>query len=225
MTDAKMGPVAQIMKEKLEEAEGETSLALRDTEALMEYLAETQIEERMDLVKDLMRNPPRLADIVSREDMVAMSPLMRAFLAALLICLGNKTMASKASGVSRDTHYSWLKRKGPKCEVYQRVLPEVEEAAVDHLEAIVMDRAVFGVKQYKFNKNGDHLVHPVTKEPYYEYQYSDLLLERLMRAKKPETWKSDNNLTVDVSTIMSLGEDDLTRLARGENPKKVLTGK
>lgn len=63
----------------------------------------------------------------------------RAFLAAYEQC-GNITQASKAVGISRQTHYDWMRDD----DDYKKAFADAEEAAGDALEAEARKRALAG---------------------------------------------------------------------------------
>lgn len=104
----------------------------------------------------------------------------RAFLAAY-IEVGRVNVAAKAVGISRDTHYRWV--RNPK---YAEAFKMACAMAADEFEAEAVRRGVEGLKRYKFTAKGEPILHPVTGEPYYEHVYSDSLLMALLKANNPE---------------------------------------
>jgi hypothetical protein len=185
-----------------------------------------------DLICDLLERPPSLADILSSDEIQSLTGLQRGFLTGLLITGGNKTKAGTASGVPVRYHDLWMTgREGVAHDsgsaMYREVYPVIWEAAVDHLEAIVHIRAVHGHKQYKFDRHGNPLLWPpgtqLEGQPYFEYKTSDILLERLMRAKRPDQFRPNVEVEIDLGAIANeLTEDQLLRIAQGESPRKVL---
>jgi hypothetical protein len=111
------------------------------------------------------------------QDGVSLTQAQRAFLAAY-IETGIVCSAAKAAGISRWSHYKWMRD-----ENYAQAFEEADIAAGDTMEAEARRRAIEGLKRYKFGRNGEPLLHPVTKEPYYEHVYSDNLLSQMMRAR------------------------------------------
>lgn len=109
---------------------------------------------------------------------------IRKFLAAYAEC-GVVGRALKAAGIGNtNAHSIWMRTVK---DYRKRFLAAVEEAA-DNLEAEARRRAVKGLIRYKFFK-GEPILHPETKEPYYEIEYSDTLLIFLLKAMRPEKYR------------------------------------
>lgn len=111
------------------------------------------------------------------------APKKKAFLAALAET-GNVSRAAEVAGVDRRTHYRWLKED----EDYAERASDAMDQAADYLEGEARRRATEGLRQYKFDK-GVPILHPVTKEPYYEHSYSDTLLIFLLKGARPEKYR------------------------------------
>lgn len=207
-------------------SEAESSATPADPAEFQAYL-EKQASRARDLMRDLMMAPPELRDIVPEEKMGKLTPHQRLFLTALLYCFGNLTYAAKASGISRFTHSKeWLGGTSISAQTYQEVYPDVYEASIDHAEAVVAQRAIWGTKEFKFNKQGNPLLHPETGEPYYEYKTSDLLLDKFMRARRPEHWKPNVEVSVDLNAYsVDWTVEELQQIAGGAEPQKVLKGR
>ena len=60
-------------------------------------------------------------------------------------------------------------------------LEDFKEAAEEEM----WRRATKGVRQYRFDKDGNVLIDPLTNEPYYEMVYSDRLLEFALKGADP----------------------------------------
>lgn len=112
-----------------------------------------------------------------------------AFLAAFVLN-GTITHAAEAVGVDRRNHYHWLEQ-----EEYAAAWAEAQEAAADRLEKEAIRRAVDGLKRFKFTSKGDPILDPDTGKPYYELEYSDRLLECLLRANRPRRFASRHEVT------------------------------
>lgn len=62
---------------------------------------------------------------------------------AMIACYAetcNLVQAAKKAGISRDTHYDWLK-KAPR---YAAVFAETKRSAVDYLKSVAVERATVG---------------------------------------------------------------------------------
>lgn len=110
----------------------------------------------------------------------------RAFLAAYRTC-GVLTQAAAHAGIGLRSHYYWLEKSEP----YKREFRLAAIEAADNVEAEVRRRAMFGTRRYKFTPAGQPILKPGVSaddpDPwYYELDYSDRLLEILMRAKRPD---------------------------------------
>lgn len=81
--------------------------------------------------------------------------------------------AAAAAGISRQTHYLWLK-EDPE---YPALFAEAAELATQTLEDAAVDRAVHGVKEPVFHEG---------KVCGHVLKYSDRLLELLLRARRKE---------------------------------------
>lgn len=108
----------------------------------------------------------------------------RAFLAAYAEC-GTVTHAAEYAGISRDTHYEWLKD-----DAYRQAFEEAYEEAIEHLEVEARRRAASGVDEPVFYLGQQ--VGAVRK-------YSDNLLMFLLKAARPERYKDRQHHTVDVN--------------------------
>ena len=102
------------------------------------------------------------------------------FLGAYAEC-GHVREAARAANIHPSTHYRWLANGDEYCEQFR--IAQIE--AADGLESEARRRAVEGVRRYKFNRNGEPILHPVTGGPYYELVYSDALLITLLKANLP----------------------------------------
>lgn len=94
-------------------------------------------------------------------------------------------------------HYKWL--KGENADIYEIAFNEAKEVAADRLEEEALRRAVAGLRKYKFHNGKPVLVQCTKSHPesfynekldayffhYYEHEYSDRLLETLLRANRP----------------------------------------
>lgn len=110
-------------------------------------------------------------------------PTWRAAFLGALALNGNVSDAAKVANVARDTVYKARQRNRDFAQDWQTA----EKIASDVLLREAWRRAVEGGRQYKFHpKTGEPLLHPETKEPYYEMVYSDALLTLLLKARLPE---------------------------------------
>jgi len=101
--------------------------------------------------------------------------------------------AAKATGISRETHYEWLK----KDETYPERFEQAKEDSIDVLEQEAIFRATEGLRKYKFHQgepildeNGNH---------YYEVERSDTLLIFMLKGKRPEKYRDNFKGEVDIN--------------------------
>lgn len=104
------------------------------------------------------------------------------FLAAL--SRGNIKAACLAAGVGRQTVYD----RRDSDPAFAQAMSDALEDAIDDLEAEAWRRAVDGLEQKKFHK-GDPLIDPGTGEQYTEREYSDSLMQLLLKAHRPEKYR------------------------------------
>lgn len=116
---------------------------------------------------------------------------------------GNISAACKHIGISRRTHYLWMK----EYEDYAQKFNEACEAAVDAMEQEAVRRAVDGVPRYKFFQ-GAPIMHPTEKDaegnavPYVEHEYSDDLLKFCLMGGRPEKYRpKDTPIQIDARQI------------------------
>ena len=119
---------------------------------------------------------------------------------------GTISKAAKKAGISRQTHYDWL--KNDKKGFYRRAFELADKMAADLLEEEAFRRAVEGdlqVVYYKGEEVGRRRV------------YSDQLLSILLKGKKPqyrENTEINNNISVELSDAVSAAQ---TRVKKGMN--------
>jgi hypothetical protein len=119
---------------------------------------------------------------------------------------GTISKAAKKAGISRQTHYDWL--KNDKKGFYRRAFELADKMAADLLEEEAFRRAVEGdlqVVYYKGEEVGRRRV------------YSDQLLSILLKGKKPqyrENTEINNNISVELSDAVSAAQ---TRVKKGLN--------
>jgi len=112
----------------------------------------------------------------------------RRFLAAYPLT-GSVCDAAKAAGVHRCQHTRWLEAGDDSeyCEAFE----DAKGEAVDRLVASAVERAVVGLRSYKFDKAGNPILWngPDGTGPsmhYYEDKRSDVLTIFLLKALDPE---------------------------------------
>lgn len=119
---------------------------------------------------------------------------------------GTISKAAMKAGISRQTHYDWL--KNDKKGFYRRAFELADKMAADLLEEEAFRRAVEGdlqVVYYKGEEVGRRRV------------YSDQLLSILLKGKKPqyrENTEINNNISVELSDAVSAAQ---TRVKKGLN--------
>ena len=127
------------------------------------------------------------------------------------IQLGTISKAAKKAGISRQTHYDWL--KNDKKGVYHRAFELADKMAADLLEEEAFRRAVEGDTQviyYKGEEVGRRRV------------YSDQLLSLLLKGKKPQyrdNTEINTNINVDLSEAVSVAQARVKKGLAGDGEK------
>lgn len=127
----------------------------------------------------------------------------RVFLQAYSLC-GIVKLAAKAAGVTPNTHYGWMQDPS-YCEQFRKA----QDAYSEILEEAARQRAVKGIRKYKFHK-GEPIMDPRDpSKPYYEIEYSDALLALLLKGAKPEKYRERVDLSGAVAN-KNLEPKDMT---------------
>lgn len=119
---------------------------------------------------------------------------------------GTISKAAKKAGISRQTHYDWL--KNDKKGIYHRAFEMADKMAADLLEEEAFRRAVEGDTQVVYYKG---------QEVGRKRVYSDQLLAILLKGKKPqyrENVEINNNVNVDLSDAVAAAQ---ARVKKGLN--------
>lgn len=121
------------------------------------------------------------------------------FLNNLIDCGGNIGRAANMSGITRQTHYKWLRDDARYAAVYEN---DVRPQAVSALEDEAHRRAMGYAEDVYFQ---GQKVGTVTK-------YSDRLMELLLKANNPDKYRERSEVKTtseDTSVVMKWdGEDD-----------------
>lgn len=144
----------------------------------------------------------------------------QAFLAAYREC-GTIRYAAEAVRMSRRTHYAWMERDADYAEEFDKATAD----AADYLEAEARRRAAEGVKKLKFYK-GEPIIDPETKEPYFEHEYSDVLLIFLLKGALPEKYRERASVKMegDGERVAGMDRDEAIR-RRAESMLKMIEPK
>jgi hypothetical protein len=94
---------------------------------------------------------------------------------------GKFGMACEKAGVAMST--AWEARKDP---AFLAAYNEALGIATERLKDEAHRRAVEGLKRLKFTAKGAPIIDPATGEQYYEHEYSDFLLGKMLAARAPE---------------------------------------
>jgi hypothetical protein len=140
------------------------------------------------------------------------SPRVRAFLAAYR-ATASITRAAAAARIDRHVHYKYLASE----PLYKAAFAKATAIAADALEDEAVRRAHVGVERIKLYHGKPVLIPANPKKPrgkqmvLVEREYSDTLLQTLLRAKKPEQYKDrvEHGVTPDagkrfVGTLVEL---------------------
>jgi hypothetical protein len=123
---------------------------------------------------------------------------------------GNVSRACKSARISRETAYTYRHNDPELAAAWAAAL----ELGVDALEDEAKRRAYEGVKKPVFQ--GKELVGHVQ-------EYSDTLLIFLLKAHKPSVYRETmQHLNLDLSTLT---DEQIARIANGEDPLKVVGAK
>jgi hypothetical protein len=133
----------------------------------------------------------------------------QAFLAAYAEC-GSITIAAKAADINRCTHFDWMKETE-----YRKAFKAAQDEACELLEKEARRRAIEGTRRYKFHK-GEPILDPVTRDPYFELDYSDVLLIVLMKGNMPDKYKDRSEVTNH--NIADLYADPLETKVKADEP-------
>lgn len=114
---------------------------------------------------------------------------LREFL-ELLAGNGNVTVSAEACNLNRRELY----RRRDEDEEFAAAWDAAMEEATDHLEAEARRRAVEGLVQKKFDKDGCPVIDPETGQQYFERAYSDTLLIFLLKGARPEKFRDRQQL-------------------------------
>jgi hypothetical protein len=120
-------------------------------------------------------------------------PKKKSFLTAFALC-GNVTDASDKAEIGCKTHYGWMNLEHDERDAYREAFAEAQERAFVVLEREARRRAVDGVENPIFDKDGNLVGH--------EIKYSDTMLIFLMKGLRPdvyrETFKHEHSGTVNL---------------------------
>ncbi len=155
-------------------------------------------------------------------------PKKRAFLLAYCETC-NIVQAALLSGVPRSSHYSWKNADDDYAEAFSRAQP----IAAELLEARMTDRALNGLKRYKFFKGdpirmpcpGDHpeaieLLDSEQKSTgvffwhYYEVDYPETTAIFLLKGAMPEKYRERYEVRVSDEELDSVIEGQMEVLAK-----------
>jgi phage terminase small subunit len=122
------------------------------------------------------------------------------------------TKAAKAAGINHYQHYKWLEYD----EEYRNQFEEAKEASADELEEEARRRAIHGVARVKFHMGKPIMIKdPKTKKlvVYVEHEYSDRLLEMLLKAKRPKEFgQQKQEIEHNVPAIDKFIDEELAKL-------------
>src|SRR5262245_24697118 len=125
--------------------------------------------------------------------------VQRAYLAALAET-GNNTVAARHVGIDRDTPHRWRQKDA----AFAAAWDEAQEAATEKLEAEAWRRAVEGVPNIRRSYWRGVLVGEDVKQ-----EYSDKLLELLLKARAPHKYRETTTLDVRQVVKVVAGIDPL----------------
>jgi hypothetical protein len=116
-----------------------------------------------------------------------------AFLSAYASC-GSRTKAAHAIGIDRTTHYIWLREDAE----YKKQFDELAEEVADLLEDEAIRRAHDGVQRIEIGRVGRDVDGPIVDKEgkaIVRTEYSDRLLELLLKANRPDKFRERREIT------------------------------
>jgi hypothetical protein len=116
-----------------------------------------------------------------------------AFLAAYSSC-ASRTKAANAIGIDRTTHYIWLREDAE----YKKRFDELAEVVADMLEDEALRRAHDGVQRFEIGRiarDQDGQILDKEGKPIVRVEYSDRLLELLLKANRPDKFRERREIT------------------------------
>lgn len=135
-----------------------------------------------------------------------------------LAATGSEIAAMKAGGFGRTVLNLLLRYEG-----FTQKWADAKAASVDALEQEARRRAIEGLERHKFH-NGKPIMRTVvlpdgkkTQVPYVEREYSDRMLEVLLKANLPEKYKDRS--AVDHSGNITLEQLVAQSLAKPKDPE------
>lgn len=135
-----------------------------------------------------------------------------------LAATGSEVAALKAGGFGRSVLNLLLRYEG-----FTQKWADAKAASVDALEQEARRRAIEGVERHKFH-NGKPIMRTVvlpdgekTSVPYVEREYSDRMLEVLLKANMPEKYKDRSS--VDHSGTVTLEQLVAQSLEKPKDPE------
>ncbi len=127
-----------------------------------------------------------------------------AFLAAVKVT-GNISKAAEMAKIDRTSHYRWMRGD----EQYEAAFEEAIDEAADWLEDEARRRAVDGVEETIYNKDGDAVGTRV--------KYSDTLLIFLLNGARPQKYRRVNEHTGTIEHKHTTLTDAVSVLVRASN--------
>ena len=144
-------------------------------------------------------------------------PKKRAFLAAHSVT-GNVTKAAEAADIDRQLHYYWLKNDTDYAAAFNDTKGQYQE----RLEAGADRRAVEGVKEPIFDRNGKQVLGKDGK-PMYRYKYSDILLMFRLKGIDPDKYAERRKVDTNVNHTGSIKHyNELTPAERERRTEAML---
>lgn len=108
--------------------------------------------------------------------------------AAYLSSLAHTGVYQRACDAAGKDHSTiWRERQANPD--FARQEDEALKISARLLEGEAVRRAIHGLRKYKFSPRGEPVMDPRTGEQYYELEYSDTLLVKLLGARIPEVFR------------------------------------
>lgn len=114
---------------------------------------------------------------------------------------GNVSWSCERAGISRQAVYD-QKRHDPE---FSREWDNAIQESIDRIEKEAHRRAVDGVERLQFYQGQvimvDDPLNPGQRVPYIEREYSDALLAQMLKAKRPEQYRDNSDVNLNVGIV------------------------
>lgn len=141
-------------------------------------------------------------DNFDTQEIVAVNKTREEWYPRVIASLGSGHSITKACGLAWISRQTFYLHRDSNPEFAAEVKAAIE-SGIDKLEDEAHRRAHDGVERKKFHK-GDPIIDPETGKAYVEREYSDRLLEMLLKAKRPEKYRENITISGDAEKPLTI---------------------